>query len=449
MLKNKAFKYHEKILVRWIKNNPKKFFAILLILIGLFLIIIFKTPELLQNGVSEDPLSIKSFGAKGDGHSDDTAALETALNSESDLYIPRGNYKISRTITIKPGKSKRVLGEKGTVISISLKEGQDFLQLKSNISFEYIEFDFNYGPLKNGIIFDKNLGEVSLKKLVFKNIKDTNSSIGTNILYILTEGNRLNVQDIHFDNMQKQGNGIVGDAGGNITGLYVRGSGSRAEALGHIEGVRVTNVHNVNGTGEIIFEDTSGIYVITSENDKKNDLKIENTYGYNFGKRLIKLHASNVKVLKVDAYSDKNDSFSAIGVNSGAGMGIKVNNVITDVKIRGKYNAALTTAGSSTTFRDLDINIEKSDLVSNRPNGVGVFISNDKALVENSEINAPTPIEVKRYRKLPIKNSKVIKSILYVSGPTVLSNQANQLSSAYKGIDELIMEDVIIKPGND
>lgn len=449
MLENKGYKFHGKILVRWI-NNQKKFFVILLLLIVLLFIISLKISELFKNEEEQTTsISIKSFGAKGDGHSDDTAALESALNSEvRDLYIPRGNYKVSRTITIKPGKSKRVLGEKGAVISISLKEEQDFLQIKSNISFEHIEFDFNSGSLKNGIIFDENLGKVSLKKLVFKNIKDTNSSIGTNILYILTEGNRLNVQDIHFDNIQKLGNGIVGDAGGNITGLYVKDSGSQAEVVGQIEGVRVTNVHNINSAGEIILEDTSGIYVITSENDKKNDLKIENTYGYNFGKRLIKLHASNVKVLKVDAYSDKNDSFSAIGVNSGAGMGIKINNVITGVKIRGKYNAALTTAGARTIFKNLDIKIEKLDLESDRPNGVGVFISNDNALVENSEINAPTPIEVKRYRKLPIKNSKVKKSTLYISGPTVLSNQVDQPSSAYKGFDELTMEEVIIKSGN-
>ena len=45
--------------------------------------------------------SIRDFGAVGDGRTDDTAAIEHALhNGEGSLVFPRGEYRITRTITI-------------------------------------------------------------------------------------------------------------------------------------------------------------------------------------------------------------------------------------------------------------------------------------------------------------------------------------------------------------
>jgi hypothetical protein len=61
---------------------------------------------------------VKDFGAKGDGATDDTAAIQGALNSGEDIVFSRGEYRITRTISmdhglaivlsaflVKPGKS--------------------------------------------------------------------------------------------------------------------------------------------------------------------------------------------------------------------------------------------------------------------------------------------------------------------------------------------------------
>ncbi len=51
----------------------------------------------------DDVLSAKDFGTKGDGATDDTAALQAAINAlpatGGRVYIPRGTYKISDTLT--------------------------------------------------------------------------------------------------------------------------------------------------------------------------------------------------------------------------------------------------------------------------------------------------------------------------------------------------------------
>ena len=45
-----------------------------------------------------DIVSVKDFGAVGDGTTDDTTAIQNAFNASSSVYIPRGNYKITGTI---------------------------------------------------------------------------------------------------------------------------------------------------------------------------------------------------------------------------------------------------------------------------------------------------------------------------------------------------------------
>ena len=61
----------------------------------------------------EDPkavyLSAAEFGAKGDGQTDDTAAIQAAIDKaenhvrEGILFVPAGRYRLTRTIYVWPG----------------------------------------------------------------------------------------------------------------------------------------------------------------------------------------------------------------------------------------------------------------------------------------------------------------------------------------------------------
>jgi hypothetical protein len=54
--------------------------------------------------------NVRDFGAMGDGLADDTAAIEHALHDGGDglLEFPRGEYRITRTITFDLSKTGRL-----------------------------------------------------------------------------------------------------------------------------------------------------------------------------------------------------------------------------------------------------------------------------------------------------------------------------------------------------
>ncbi|MEK9983534.1 MAG: glycosyl hydrolase family 28-related protein, partial [Opitutae bacterium] len=72
-----------------------------------------------------ETISVKDFGAVGDGVTDDTAAIQAAIDSVGSagaIYIPDGTYKVTDTITIAQGTSVSIYGEsrRGTIINSGL-----------------------------------------------------------------------------------------------------------------------------------------------------------------------------------------------------------------------------------------------------------------------------------------------------------------------------------------
>jgi len=47
-------------------------------------------------------INLKSLGVKGDGITDDTKAIQEAIDKYQDLYVPQGSYRISETLKLKP-----------------------------------------------------------------------------------------------------------------------------------------------------------------------------------------------------------------------------------------------------------------------------------------------------------------------------------------------------------
>lgn len=63
--------------------------------------------------VRQDEVNVKDFGAIGDGTTDDTTAIQNALNIGKMVFVPRGNYKVLLPLTSTGASIK---GEEGSVI---------------------------------------------------------------------------------------------------------------------------------------------------------------------------------------------------------------------------------------------------------------------------------------------------------------------------------------------
>lgn len=57
----------------------------------------------------QDVVSVKDFGAVGDGVADDTAAIQAAINASTNVYVPAGNYAINTPLIVPANKT--IFGE--------------------------------------------------------------------------------------------------------------------------------------------------------------------------------------------------------------------------------------------------------------------------------------------------------------------------------------------------
>ena len=92
-------------------------------------------PRSVANKLQES-ISVKDFGAIGDGTTDDTAAIQAALNTGKTVYIPDGTYKITSALTVT-GNSRFIYGNGansiikpfGAINAIQVGNGTDAVNL--------------------------------------------------------------------------------------------------------------------------------------------------------------------------------------------------------------------------------------------------------------------------------------------------------------------------------
>jgi hypothetical protein len=105
-----------------------------------------------------DTVSVKDFGAKGDGTTDDTAAIQAAINAVDlgTVFFPKGNYKTTAKLSTAYGKNIKLQG--------SLIYGQ------TSITAYHSDHVFQYGftVAVDGIGFFRNASNVAAAKAAFK-----------------------------------------------------------------------------------------------------------------------------------------------------------------------------------------------------------------------------------------------------------------------------------------
>lgn len=162
--------------------------------------------------VTEGTLNVKQFGAKGDGTTDDTEAIQKAIDllrtlprSESkdysNLYFPDGEYIVSDTLSIETGRWSKITG-KATIKANMTKpilrlyqtmyvviEGLFFIQESTTSGSACLETEesytntFNELTLKGGY---KGINIISGNQLIFNSCTARNNVYG---LYTLSKPN--------------------------------------------------------------------------------------------------------------------------------------------------------------------------------------------------------------------------------------------------------------------
>lgn len=217
----------------------------------------------------EGLISVKWFGAVGDGVTNDTSFIQNAVNNSTDkcLHIPSGTYIVD---TIGINSSVKLTGEYNTVIQqgpTSLSGTSLFYVLSSNVSVDNLTLkgliNTHTGEHNHGIILG-NLTE-SFSKITLSNL--TISDFRGDGIYITDNGinkiYNIDILNIEISNCIRQGITIISGDNINIDNCNIFNIG--------LEGIDVesdTINHNVNN--------------LRVNNCKLSSIQLSPSYGNNF-----------------------------------------------------------------------------------------------------------------------------------------------------------------------
>lgn len=373
------------------------------------------------------------FGLSGTNPNDQTTKMKNMLSSDFDIInLSSGTYVISNTLFITQGKRKKVIGGPNTIISINLPASDEFLNSTINISFENITFDFNEGNVRSVLSYGEGMGTISLKNLKFTHIRDTNPTTSSTLINIAASGNVVDIDGIEFSYIYKKGNGIIGDGGGNFTGIYLATRETNAGAQGKINNITFKEIHNIDVNGNIVMEDTSGIYISSGYTKTDSSLEINNVTGYNSGKRLIKIDAKNIFIKKVRSYNQYSDQLTCIGLNDG--VVVSGNITISDVVVTGIGNIGIAITGDGVILNDITVDLKQGDW----EDAFGLFIAGSNITMDNMKIKADRGV-LFHSTKAVIKNIRITNSKFVIPETGTQTFHVNE--SSY-GFDNIHIENV-------
>lgn len=116
-------------------------------------------------------VSVKDFGAVGDGVTDDTAAIQAALTAHNDVYMPAGLFNAGATLTLRSGQRLFGAGKYNTKIKKTFNG--DLITAAAGISIEGIWFEGD-GATRTGrgFVFDSSTPRAEIKSCRIVNFAD-------------------------------------------------------------------------------------------------------------------------------------------------------------------------------------------------------------------------------------------------------------------------------------
>ncbi|GGH32156.1 glycosyl hydrolase family 28-related protein [Paenibacillus segetis] len=255
-------------------------------------------------GSNQNIINVKDHGAKGDGRSDDTAAIQQILDSVdgngATVYFPKGTYMINPSKTLLVNSLTKILGD-GTSSIIKANDnnfGWELMRLHGHdIEIEGIVLDGNMA-VNRILVIDPGSSAIKVSNSILSNAthsKDSQSEYYTGIVTgVMIYGN---TDRITIDNTEVSHISAVNLTADSLIarGIYVTTSWGSNEKVGTNVSITNSHIHHIGPA-----DDGDGIYYEDRnlENDKAQDTNslIANNVFDNNAKRAIKLYAQGITV---------------------------------------------------------------------------------------------------------------------------------------------------------
>lgn len=270
-------------------------------------------------------VNVKDYGAKGDGTTNDTAAIQSALNaaaavatptSSAILYFPPGIYKITSTVT------------------------KSFTSLQSNIIFRgagsQTQIQFAVGTTATGLSLS-SLHSVLFKDLVFTGVYGTSIGRGIYLDTVL----QATFENVHFYGVNSYGVSYGGAVVANNSRLTLRDSsfrGCSGDSLNNTGNVTLTSWRDLN-VDNVEFIDFGTINGVTYSTSTSPDgwIRLGNvlpvTNSYSGGHALIRnVVADEGAASTLRAYTDDGSQIQSLEIdgwrtNNGSQQGFWLNGI--------------------------------------------------------------------------------------------------------------------------
>lgn len=143
-----------------------------------------------SSGDLERAVSVRDFGAKGDGETDDTEAVQAAVDSGDAIFFPAGSYLLSDSIVIRGKSGLNLLGQSATFVY----EGSGYCFEVSNTESSRLDFGKIVTENGGGIALREEDGGISDVTVTFDNLSARTDGIlitGTKNGAASSSGNRV------------------------------------------------------------------------------------------------------------------------------------------------------------------------------------------------------------------------------------------------------------------
>ena len=311
-------------------------------------------------------LNVKNYGAVGDGSTDDTSAVQRALDEAAGrggrVYFPAGTYKVNPEKTLIIEGNTTIIGDgASSVIQASNRSfGWEMMRATgSHIAISDIALDGNMA-VNRVLVISGGSSDVKVKKSIVSNATHSNdpaSDYYTGVVSgIVVYGN---TNQIEIDSTEVKNISAVNLTAGSLIsrGIYVTTTwGSKEKAAVNVA-IKNSHIHHIGPA-----DDGDGIYYEDPNVDSKQgtDTKsviVSNTFDHN-AKRAIKIYAQGITVennritnsyLNNNYYKGKDSGKLAPDMYSGISVYGSDNTIRNNtISGEGSYYAAIEVSASQT-----------------------------------------------------------------------------------------------------